>query len=285
MPENTKEIKTRINATKKTMQITSAMNMVSSSKMRSAEKATRDFSQYMEQIEDIVANLLGSSLDFNLSVLKERNKINSVLAIVISSDRGLAGGYNANIIKQLKEDISQDHGIAYKVLAVGNKAYGACKNIEDCTLLDEGYPSRDDIDLVDVQSIAVKAIKMYTDLEVDKVVIYYNHYVNTLTQNVTKLTLLPIEKKETKASKIYELEQSLDATLDIVLPIYFENIIYGTMLDAKASEHASRMTAMQSATDNAKEVIEQLNLMYNRARQSQITNELTDIIGGANALN
>lgn len=144
---------------------------------------------------------------------------------------------------------------------------------------------RDDVRFEDVNSIVLKVIKLYLEGKVDSVKVIYNHYVNTLTQTPSIKQMLPIDVSMLDSNKnsIYDFEGGVESILDEVLPLYIENLVYGLILDSKASEHAARMTAMSSATDNASELISKLELIYNRARQAAITLELTDIIGGANA--
>ncbi|MBO5542609.1 MAG: F0F1 ATP synthase subunit gamma, partial [Acholeplasmatales bacterium] len=144
---------------------------------------------------------------------------------------------------------------------------------------------RDDVMFMDIEPLAQKFIDAYLNGEIDKLVIIYNHYVNSLTQEVRFEELLPIKEVEGDSSNIdFIYETGIERTLDLILPMYVKDIIFGIILDAKTAEHSSRMNAMKSATDNASEIIDKLQLLYNRARQSVVTNELIDIIGGANAI-
>ena len=144
---------------------------------------------------------------------------------------------------------------------------------------------RDDVLFVDIAPLAKKFVEAYLNKEIDKLVIVYNHYVNSLTQEVTFEELLPIKKIEGSHQQTdFVYETGIEKTLDLLLPMYLEDMIYGIILDAKAAEHSARMNSMKSATDNAEEIIAKLQLLYNRARQSVVTNELIDIIGGANAI-
>jgi F-type H+-transporting ATPase subunit gamma len=156
-----------------------------------------------------------------------------------------------------------------------------------------GYPMleenptyiRDDVSFVDIAPLAKKFVEAYLNKEIDKLVIVYNHYVNSLTQEVTFEELLPIKKIEGSHQQTdFVYETGIEKTLDLLLPMYLEDMIYGIILDAKTAEHSARMNSMKSATDNAEEIIAKLQLLYNRARQSVVTNELIDIIGGANAI-
>ncbi len=283
MAASMKDIKARIDATKKTSQITKAMNMVSASKMKRAEKAIREFSTFMEKIEEVVTNVVtNADTDVYHPLLLKRD-LEKVAYVLVTSDRGLAGGYNSSVLKQFAADCLMTE-CESAVYAIGKKAYSFVNNKGYNLANKQIIQNKDTVTFANVKVIANDLVKMYVDGEVDKVVIYYNHFINTLNQEVRVKTLLPIEPHEDKSGKIYEFEGGAQTIIDSVLPLYVENIIYGIILDAKASEHASRMTAMQSATDNALEIIDTLQLYYNRARQASITLELTDIIGGANAV-
>lgn len=283
MAASMKDIKARIDATKKTSQITKAMNMVSASKMKRAEREIKQFSTFMEKIEEVVTNVVSSSdSDFSHPLLLTRD-LEKVAYVLVTSDRGLAGGYNSSILKQFASDCLMVECDAV-VYTIGKKAHSFARS-KAYTLLNENInPNKDTVTFQNIKQIASDLVELYIDGQVDKVVIYYSHFVNTLTQEVKVKTLLPIETHPNGSTAIYDFEGGAQTIIDNVLPLYIENIIYGIVLDAKASEHASRMTAMQSATDNALEIIDTLQLYYNRARQASITLELTDIIGGANAV-
>jgi len=283
MAASMKDIKARIDATTKTSQITKAMNMVSASKMKRAERTIKQFSVYMDKIADIVANITSrKGIDVSHPMLEKR-EVKKVAYILVTSDRGLAGGYNSSVLKQFTADYKEiDHEAV--VVTVGNKAHSFISNNGYKVINEKSIHVKDDVTFFEVREICDKVVQMYTDGEVDKIVVYYNHYINTMVQEINIKTLLPVEQKEVTELSLYEFEGGAQAIIDSVLPMYVEDIVYGILLDAKASEHAARMTAMQSATDNAIEIVETLQLFYNRARQASITLELTDIIGGANAV-
>lgn len=283
MGASMKDIKARIEATKKTSQITKAMNMVSASKMKRAEKAIKQFSHFMEKIEEVVTNVVSSSDADVFHPLLLTRDVEKVAYVLITSDRGLAGAYNSSVLKQFQADCIMTE-CESAVYTIGKKAYGFARSKGYNLVNDEIIQNKDEVTFESVKKIAKSLVDLYVSGKADKVVIYYSHYVNTLTQEVRTKTLLPIETHEDKSGNLYEFEGGAQTIIDNVLPLYVENIIYGIILDAKASEHASRMTAMQSATDNALEIIDTLQLYYNRARQAAITLELTDIIGGANAV-
>jgi F-type H+-transporting ATPase subunit gamma len=280
-----REIKKRIEATKKTSQITKAMNMVSASKLRKVEKKFRAFQPIKEEVKKILENVISSNPDVKHPLLEQRD-INKVGYILVASDRGLAGPYNSNVFKYF-EKILKESNQDFIVGTIGYKAYSYCKKKNYPLLNKESINSRDEIKFIDFQAMSRAFIKLYLEQGVDKIVMVYTDYVNTLTQNVIEQVLLPIS--DLAPSKVlvsdYIFEPDGEEVINALLPIYLENTLYGIILDAKTSEHASRMTAMKNATDNAKDIIQKQNLIYNRARQAQITIELTDIIGGANAVN
>ena len=282
MAGETKFIKGKIQATKKTSQITKAMNMVSASKLKQAQLAISNYISFIDKIEEIVANLVSSG-DVKHPLLEERSG-DRTCYIIITSERGLAGPFNSNIYKMLAGVIKDGDS----VLPYGGRGYNYCKN-KYSMLVDKPVILRDDVRFDDIIESLVLVVTRYLHNDFDKVKVIYNHFVNTLNQTQEIRQILPVETKKldyvSNYNKIYDFEGGIEGLLDKVLPIYIENIVYGIILDSKASEHASRMTAMKNATDNAQEIISSLELMYNRARQAAITLELTDIIGGANATN
>lgn len=283
MAGETKFIKGKIQATKKTSQITKAMNMVSASKLKQAQKAIENYMTFIEKIEDIIRNLVKSGEC--LHPLLEQRDVNKTCYIIVTSERGLAGPFNNNIYKTLSSVVKEND----LVLSFGGRGYNYIKNKYNLLTNNNNEQPlvilRDDVRFDDIIEPLIMVIERYLQGEIDCVKVIYNHYVNTLTQNVLIKQVLPVEIKidDDVSNSIYDFEGGIDNILDKVLPIYIENIVYGLMLDSKASEHASRMTAMRSATDNASAIISELELMYNRARQAAITLELTDIIGGASA--
>ena len=283
MAASIRNIKARVTATKKTAQITKAMNMVSASKLKGAQSATENFRPYMKRVESIISNLASSGEKLNHPLLEER-EVNKTCYVLITSDRGLAGPFNSNVCKLLQK-VSKDKSNV--VVPLGSKAYFYCKSKKINTLDDELIPLPDDVPFDNILILINKLVKAYLKHEIDEVIVIYNHFINTLKIEASTFKILPIENdfEEKEFNKNYEFDEEVEAILDTILPLYLENVLYGLILDSKASEHASRMTAMSSATDNAEEVISQLEIQYNRARQQAITLELTDIIGGSNAIN
>lgn len=285
-----REIRSRINATKKTSQITKAMHMVSASKLKKAERAIKEYRPLMYRLREMIDNLIDSG-EVTHPMLTER-EIKKTCYIIVSSDRGLAGPYNSSVFKAFNKHISETHksNDEFVVAPIGHKAMSYVKRSKYNLLLDEAINVRDDIQFIDFKSVTNSFIDSYLKGEIDKIVVFYNQFVNTITQEVKNEQLLPIQKQEnddkgTIGKLLYNYEPNPTSIINHLLPMYVENTLYGFILDGKASEHAARMTAMKSATDNAEDLIKTLQLHYNRARQAAITIELTDIIGGANAVN
>jgi F-type H+-transporting ATPase subunit gamma len=286
MAGSIRAIKTRITATKKTSQITKAMNMVSASKLKSAERSIKAYLPFTDKVKSIVANLASAKENLDHPLLKKRD-IKRILYVAISSDRGLAGSFNSSIAKSLTKEIeSLPSNIDYLVMPLGLKIYNYVKKNKYSVNIDTPVSLKDNISFSDISEVVHTIVLDYLSNKIDEVKIIYNHHVNTLIQEVKCETLLPISKFVKVEKKVnYEFDGGVREILDTIFPIYIENSIYGIILDSKAGEHAARMNAMQSATDNAEEVISTLELLYNRARQEAITSELTDIVGGASVIN
>lgn len=286
MAQSIRAINSRISATQKTLQITKAMNMVSASKLKGSERSIKEYLPFINKVKSIVYNLSQSGDNLEHPILQKR-EIKTILYVVVSSDRGLAGAFNSSVLKTLDKEIQQiPEGINYKVMPLGLKAYTYVKKHQYQMNIDTPVSLKDNIEFSEISEVVHKIVLDYLSKKIDEVRIIYNHHINTLVQEVTIDTLLPIVTLETNETLInYEFDGGTKEILDTIFPIYIENSIYGIILDSKASEHAARMNAMKSATDNAAEVIETLELLYNRARQEAITNELTDIVGGASVIN
>ncbi|AVP35476.1 F0F1 ATP synthase subunit gamma [Staphylococcus felis] len=283
-----KEIDSRISSTKKMKQITSAMNMVSNSKLRKAEKNTKTFRPYMEKMEDVITAIAGSNTTSSHPMLVER-PVKRVGYMVVTSDRGLAGAYSANVLKKMIRDIEKRHQSAdeYRIIVLGQ--------IGASFLRARGYEVTNSLtDIPDqpafkaVQSIGKRAIDLFVEEEIDELNVYYSHYVSVIENKPVSKKLLPLSPEDSSlghsAMSSYEFEPDKESILEVLLPQYIESLIYGIILDAKASEHASRMNAMKNASDNATEMIDDLSLQFNRARQAAITQQITEIVGGSAAL-
>lgn len=287
MGNSLREVKVRINSTKSTAQITKAMYMVSQSKVKKAEKVYKSYNDFMQRIATMVAQIVENGKEDYQHPLLEPREINKTAYLIITSDRGLAGAYNSSIFKALTEKINESHKSSDEFItaAIGKQGFNYIKKMKYPLVKNEPTLIRDDVLFVDIAPLAKQLINAYLNKEIDKLVIVYNHYVNSLTQEIKFEELLPIANVVGDESNIdYIYETGIEKTLDLVLPMYVQDMVYGIILDAKTAEHSARMNSMRNATDNALEVIEKLQLLYNRARQNVVTNELIDIIGGANAI-
>lgn len=283
-----KEIDGRIKSTKKMKQITKAMNMVSSSKLRRAEKNTKQFEPYMEKMQDAITAIAGASKNSSHPMLRPRQVQRSGY-LVITSDKGLAGAYSSNVLKRLINDIKEKHTSSdeYSIIVLGQSGVDFLKNrgyeIENSLVDVPDQPS-----FKSIQAIAKHAIDLFSEEHIDELKIYYSHYVSVLENKPSVKQVLPLSQEDSSQGQgqmsSYEFEPDKDSILRVILPQYVESLIYGTILDAKASEHAARMTAMKNASDNATELIDDLSLQYNRARQAEITQQITEIVGGSAAL-
>lgn len=286
------EIKDKILSTEKTSKITSAMQMVSSAKLVKSEQAARNFQVYASKIRQITTNLLKSDLvSGSDNPMLSSRPVKKTGYIVITSDKGLVGGYNSKILKAMMDTITDYHteNDDYAIISIGSvgsdffKARGMNVSFELRGLEDQ--PSFDQ-----VGKIIAQAVEMYKNELFDELYVCYNHHVNSLTSQVRMQQMLPIkeldaeEASEDRVITGFELEPNREVILEQLLPQYTESLIYGAIIDAKTAEHAAGMTAMQTATDNAKNVINDLTIQYNRARQAAITQEITEIVAGANAL-
>ena len=282
---NLREIKGRINSTKSTKQITKAMQMVSSSKLRRAEQNAKAYVPYMEKIQDVVGAIASGTKDSGHPMLTAR-PVKKTAYLVIGSDRGLAGAYNSSILRQVQRTIDERHKSKdeYVILAVGRVVRDYFVKRDHNVVSDVvGLP--DQPTFADIKEIARNAVGMFIEGTYDELYMYYNHFVSAMANEVTEKKLLPLTDLAPASSNAsYEFEPSGEAILEVLLPQYAESLVYGALLDGKASEHASRMTAMKNATDNASDLISDLSLQYNRARQAAITQEITEIVGGAAAL-
>ncbi|MBP1969878.1 F-type H+-transporting ATPase subunit gamma [Virgibacillus natechei] len=276
-----------MDSTKKTKQITSAMEMVSASKMSKAEQNAKSFIPYSAKIQEVVANIAAEDTDVSHPMLEHRD-VKKTGYIVITSDRGLAGAYNSSVLRHLYETVQEKHNSTdeYTVIAVGRMAYEFCKK-RNMPIARSIIGVADQPDFADIKELASDTVRMYSDQEIDELSIFYNHYVSAISQQVTTNRILPItdiQEEQTGSNSEYEYEPDQKQILEVLLPQYAESLIFGALLDSKASEHAARRTAMNSATDNADELIDDLELAYNRARQGAITQEITEITGGVAAL-
>ena len=285
------DIKTKIASTKNTSQITNAMQMVSAAKLGRSEEAARNFQVYAQKVRKLLTDILhGNGSGGSTNPMLISRPVKKTGYIVITSDRGLVGGYNSSILKavmELKEEYHPD-GTGFEMICIGGmgadffKARGIQPLYELRGLADQ--PSFDE-----VRKIISKTVEMYQNELFDELYVCYDHHVNTLTSQMRVEQMLPIvdldpNEADDSYSLTFELETSREEILEQLLPQFAESMIYGAIIDAKTAENAAGMTAMQTATDNAKKVINDLTIQYNRARQAAITQEITEIVAGASAL-
>ncbi|MDL5041714.1 ATP synthase F1 subunit gamma [Heyndrickxia coagulans] len=280
-----RDIKNRINSTQKTSQITKAMQMVSAAKLNRAELSAKSFVPYMEKMQDVVVSISQGTGGARHPMLVSR-PVKRTGYFVITSDRGLAGAFNSNVLRLVTQTIRERHQSddEYAIIVIGRTGYEFFRRLKMNVVL-QIVGLSDHPTFQDIENITKKTVAMYEDGTFDELYLYYNHFVSAISQDVTEKRLLPLtDVTATNRLISYEFEPSAEEILNVLLPQYAESLIYGALLDSKASEHAARMTAMRNATDNATELIDSLTLTYNRARQASITQEITEIVGGAAAL-
>lgn len=308
------EVKRRIVSTKKTGQITGAMQVVSTAKLSQIQRHTQSYQIYASKIRSVITHLAqshlldakagnakqssedGSSKFSGFDMLQKR-PVKKSGYLIITSDRGLVGSYNSNVIKQSLDLMKQNGCTADNtvIIAVGGTGADFFKNRG----YDVAYEHRGVSDIptfIEVREIVRSMVTMYNSEVYDELFVCYNHFVNSLQSDFHSEQMLPIsevnldtdsegiEVPNAMGNEDYDMEPSGDAILEVVLPQFAESLVYGAILDAKTAEHASSSTAMKSATDNAKDIISSLELTYNRARQSAITTEITEITGATAAL-
>lgn len=284
------EIKGKIISTQKTSHITGAMQMVSAAKLTKSEQAAKDFQVYASKIRQITTDLLKSELvNGSKNPMLAARPIKKTGYIVITSDKGLVGGYNSKILKAMMDLIEEYHQDGnYAIIAIGGIGADFFK-ARGMNVVFELRGLEDQPSFEQVGNIIAKSVEMYKNELFDELYVCYNHHVNSLTSQVRVQQMLPIAELDADEAAEegvsgFELEPNRELILEQLLPQYTESLIYGAIVDAKTAEHAAGMTAMQTATDNAKNVINDLTIQYNRARQAAITQEITEIVAGANAL-
>ena len=279
-----RDIKSRIASNKKMSQITKAQEMVSASKLNRAENKAKSFVPYMEKMQEVVADIAVGYTGKHPMMSSRPVKRTGYL--VITADRGLAGAFNANVLRKAYQRIQERHQSKdeYAVIAVGRMGRDFFKK-RGIPVISEMTGIRDEVTFSEIKDLANSTVQMYIDETFDELYLFYNHFVSAISQEVTEKKLLPLtDIAPNKKKTSFEFEPDEEEILEVLLPQYAESLIFGALLDSKASEHAARMTAMRNATDNAKEIIADLELSYNRARQASITQEMTESVGGAAAL-
>lgn len=269
------------------MQITSAMKMVSAAKLKKAQDAITAMRPYSEKLTELLQNLSATLDSDNGGIFAEQRPVNKVLVVAITSNRGLCGAFNANIIKQVKNIQQTYAGKQVDVLAIGKKGADVLKKTS--TVIDNQSSVFDSLSFENVAVIAQSLMDKFAAGEYDKIEVVYNHFKNAATQLVLTeqfLPLVPLETtKDNDAATDYIFEPAKEEIVLSLIPLSLKTQLYKSVRDSFASEHGARMTAMHKATDNATELRNQLKLTYNKARQASITNEILEIVGGAEALN
>jgi len=281
---NLKEIRNRIASVSSTMQITSAMKMVSAAKLKKAQDAITAMRPYADKLTELLQNL-SATLDADSgSKYSEQRELKNVLIVAITSNRGLCGAFNSNIIKQANL-VAERYDAKVSVVAIGKKANDALsKNFE---IISNQSPIYDDLTFDNVAEIAEMLMAQFETKAFDKIELVYNKFKNAATQVIMTEQFLPIEpiESDSAVSLDYIFEPSEEEIVETLIPKSLKTQLYKAIRDSFASEHGARMTAMHKATDNATELRDQLKLTYNKARQASITNEILEIVGGAEALN
>ena len=283
-----REIKTKIKSVQNTRKVTRALEMVSASKIRKAQERMKQSRPYARAMKQLIGHLAQANSEYRHPYLVERGEIKRVGYIIVSSDRGLAGGLNNNMFRKLLVEFRQwqEKGVEIDVVTIGQKASVFFRRLKVgmlATVTHLGDVPRVE-QLVGVIKVMLDA---YNAGNVDKVFLSYNDFVNTMTQKATFDQLLPLPASEQQVARHdwdYLYEPEAETVLDHVLTRYIESLVYQAVLENVASEHAARMVAMKAASDNATKLIDTLNLVYNKARQAAITQEISEIVGGAAAV-
>ena len=282
---NLKEIRNRITSVSSTMQITSAMKMVSAAKLKKAQDAITAMRPYAEKLTELLQNL-AATLDGDAGgTFTTQREVKKVLIVAITSNRGLCGAFNSNVIKEVKNRSDFYKGIQVDVFAIGKKGNDALS--KTLTVIDNQSPVFDNLTFENVAKIANVLTEKFISGDYDKIELVYNQFKNAATQIVQTeqfLPLAPIKSDKPAATGDYIFEPSKEEIVLTLIPKSLKTQLYKGIRDSFASEHGARMTAMHKATDNATELRDQLKLTYNKARQAAITNEILEIVGGAEAL-
>ncbi|AIQ49746.1 ATP F0F1 synthase subunit gamma [Paenibacillus sp. FSL R7-0273] len=287
MARSMRDIKRQIKSVQNTRQITKAMEMVAASKLRKAQEKAEAARPYSEKLKEVVSNIAAATQDVTHPMLVSR-PVKKTAYLIVTSDRGLAGGYNANILRKLTMLLAEKHKSKdeYALFVIGRKGRDFLRRRE-YPIVEEVTEMSDSPKFSDIKSIAYSAVKQFETGVYDELYICYNRFVNAISQVPTVDRLLPMDAvgdaHHNGPSATYEYEPSPEGVLEVLLPKYAETLIYSAVLDGKASELGAKMTAMGSATKNASKMIGELRLTYNRARQAAITQEITEIVAGANA--
>ncbi|WP_312303026.1 ATP synthase F1 subunit gamma [Chryseobacterium sp.] len=282
---NLKEIRGRITSISSTMQITRAMKMVSAAKLKKAQDAIVMLRPYSEKLQELIQNVNSSSDPDQVSVYAQKREVKRILFIAVTSNRGLAGAFNSSIVKELNLQFQDKSQYEIEVLPVGKKVYDAVRR--NRSVYANGSSVYDNLNFDTVAHITEGVMTSFKEGKFDEVYVIYNKFVNAATQEVTTEQLLPISMPETTEPQVetdYIFEPNRAEILDNLIPKSIKTQVFKAILDSVASEHGARMTAMHKATDNAQALKNDLVIFYNKARQAAITNEILEIVSGAEAL-
>ena len=285
MAENMKEIKERIDSVKNTSQITNAMNIVSSTKFKKFQELTLKSRSYSDTLDIAFDNLVASLTGKKHVIFDGKQEVRKVGIVVMTSDRGLCGSFNSNMLRRMEEMIKdfRKEGKNISIITIGKKARDYCKN-KDVSVDSEYIQLIPETMFEKAKKISEDVVEFYLNDFYDEVYLLYSKFVSAIEYNIQIEKILPIEKKEGLPTKEYIFEPSEEQVLREFIPKVLNIKLYQALLESSASEHSARMSAMRQANDNADEMIKKLTVQYNRERQGQITQELSEIVGGSEAL-
>lgn len=283
-----REIKTKIKSVQNTRKVTRALEMVSASKIRKAQERMRVSRPYARVMKQVIGHLAQANSDYQHPYMVERKDVKRVGYIVVSSDRGLAGGLNNNMFRKLVAEFRkwQEQGVEIDVVTIGQKASVFFRRLH-VNMLASVTHLGDQPKIEQLVGVVKVVLDGYSAGNIDRVFVCYNDFVNTMVQRATFDQLLPLPPSDAPVAKHdwdYIYEPNAEGVLDHVLTRYIESLVYQAVLENVASEHAARMVAMKAASDNANKLIGTLQLVYNKARQAAITQEISEIVGGAAAV-
>ncbi|WP_210149693.1 ATP synthase F1 subunit gamma [Chryseobacterium scophthalmum] len=284
---NLKEIRGRITSISSTMQITRAMKMVSAAKLKKAQDAIVMLRPYSEKLQEIIQNVNSSSDPDQVSVYAQKREVKKVLFIAVTSNRGLAGAFNSSVVKELNHQFQNNAQYEIEILTIGKKVYDAVR--KNRSVFSNESAIFDNLTFDKVANITESVMTSFIEGKFDEVYVVYNKFINAATQEVITEQVLPIsmvetEKEEGQTETDYIFEPNRNEILDNLIPKSIKTQVFKAVLDSVASEHGARMTAMHKATDNAEALRNELKIFYNKARQAAITNEILEIVSGAEAL-
>ena len=286
MASNMRDIKRRIRSVNSMEHITNAMKLVSASKLRKAKRTYEKTQEYFHYITESIQEIFQNTSEIPSKYLAENREIKTTCYIIVTSSRGLCGSYNSNVIKQAVSEIAEDAERPV-IVAIGTKGKEYFKKRGHEIAAEYMLPP-ENISFLETHNISKPIIEMYDSGKVDAVVLIYTSFVSSLEQKVKSMTLLPFEIQRDPdypgLEKLVDYEPSVEEVFDYLVPKYVEIMVYGAIVESATCEHAARRIAMENATDNAREMIGDLTLFYNRTRQAAITNEISEIVGGAEAL-